>query len=224
VANPGRHLVVLLALLCTAALATVGFASVGAESSSAAKKRCRTVVKKVRGKSKRVRVCAKPKAKPARPAPSADLAVAAVLAPEEPLAGEPVVYRVVVVNRGPSLARSVTLSIESQIDLAAVRSEDAASGSSEGAANGTCDAPGEGPTAFRCRIATLGARDAWAVEIEGTPPESGLIRFAAAVRSATADPAPRNGATQDEIWIKPNLPPGQMEPPPPPLDPQPPPG
>ena len=65
-----RILVVLLtvgALLAPVADARV---SVGAEAASPAKKRCRTVVKRVHGHKKKVRVCTKPKPKP-KPKPTA---------------------------------------------------------------------------------------------------------------------------------------------------------
>jgi Domain of unknown function DUF11 len=207
----------LLALLCAAGLVTAGIAAIATDSSSAAKKRCRTVVKKSRGKAKRVRVCteapktsSKPKPKPKPAPPGADLAVGAIVSPEEIVAGTPMTYRVTVVNQGPKEAKNVVLAIETPIGVDDVRPDPA---------GGSCDSPGKGPTAFRCRVGTLAVEGSWTVEVVGTPVEDGTIRFAAAARSATTDPAAKNSATEDEVTVKPSPPPGEGEPPPPPLGP-----
>lgn len=208
-----RRLFVLFTLLCAAVLVTAGISAVATDTSSAAKKRCRTVVKKTRGKSKRVRVCTMvtssgSKKKPSKPKPKpptgADLTITATVSADEVEAGQSLVFRVTVRNRGPRPAKNVVLSLESPIGVDAVRADDA----------GACESPGTGPTAFRCRLAALAVRSDWTVELEGKPSDVGVIRFAAAVRATTADPAPKNGAAEDEVEVTPRL-----EPPPPPLDP-----
>jgi hypothetical protein len=71
--------------------------------SSTAKQRCHYVVKRVRGKRKRVRVCGKVKAKP-----RADL-VATVRGPSTATFGNSPSYTATVVNRGPGVALQVRL-------------------------------------------------------------------------------------------------------------------
>ena len=176
-----------------------------------AKKRCHMVTKKVRGKSRRVvRVCAEaPKRKPPAPTPTADLVVAAV-APLQVVAGDEVVYRVTVLNRGPRVARNVTVSIETPIT---VKTTQAALSSTQAA---SCDPPGTGPSAFRCRLPQLPVGGRWTLEFAGTASVAGQIRFAAAARSSTSDPTTRNAAVQVVTTVEP-APPSHLELPPPPL-------
>jgi hypothetical protein len=152
------------------------------------KKQCRYVTRKIHGRTKRVRVCtAVPKRSP--PAPQADLAVAA-FAPLEVVVGQVVDYHVTVVNRGPRVARALTLAIDSPVALAKVRPN-----LTPGQA-ASCDAVGPKAGAFRCRMDTLAANGRWLLEFAGPATAVGELRFAVAVRSTTADPVDRNSAVQ----------------------------
>lgn len=150
------------------------------------KKQCRYVTRKIHGRTKRVRVCSAVPKRPA-PIPQADLSVAA-FAPLEVVVGQVVDYHVTVVNRGPRVARALTLAIDSPVALAKVHpsliSGQAAS----------CDAVGPEPGAFRCRMDALPANGRWLLEFAGPARAVGELRFAVAVRSATADPVDRNSA------------------------------
>jgi hypothetical protein len=200
-----------LALLCAAGLLTFAVTSVAGATAPAAKKRCRVVTKKVRGKTKRVRVCAEAaRAKPKPAPPTAALVVGATVEPDIAVVGEDVTYRVTVLNQGPKTAKSLSVAIESPIGLDSVRPDPR---------RGACDQPSAGPTAFRCRVPALAANAIWTLELVGKPTEPGSIRFAAAVRSATPDPSSRNGAIELVTPVGEQVPPGQAEPPPPPLDP-----
>ena len=75
----------------------------GVWSSSTAKQRCHYVVKRVRGKKKRLRVCRKVKAKPV-----ADLVVT-VTGPPTATFGDSLSYAVTVVNHGPGVALQLRL-------------------------------------------------------------------------------------------------------------------
>jgi uncharacterized protein DUF11 len=152
------------------------------------KKQCRYVKRKIRGKTKRVRVCTAVPKRPA-PAPQADLVVAAV-APLEVFVGQVVDYHVTVVNRGPQVARELSLAIDSPVALAKVHAS-----LTPGQA-ASCDAVGPKPGAFRCRMDTLPANGRWLLEFAGPAKAVGELRFAVAVRSTTADPVDRNSAVQ----------------------------
>jgi uncharacterized repeat protein (TIGR01451 family) len=166
-----------------------------------------------------VRVCKRVKAPKKKPtprrkpvAPAADLVLSGTVSPDDASAGDPVVYRVTVRNRGPKVAKDVVVVVQSPIGVDSVSTDPA---------GGSCDRPGRGPTAFRCRVGTLAVGASWTVELEGRAVGEGRLRFAALVRSSTRDPAPKNGATEEEVTVKPAGAPGHIEPPPPPLQPQP---
>lgn len=156
------------------------------------KKRCRYVKRKIHGRTRRVRVCTAVPKRPAPrpvPAPQADLAVAAV-APLQVVVGQVVDYHVTVLNRGPQVARELTLAVDSPVALAKVRPS-----LTPGQA-ASCDAVGPKPGAFRCHMDALPADGRWLLEFAGPAKAVGDLRFAVAVRSTTADPVDRNSAVQ----------------------------
>jgi hypothetical protein len=198
--------VLVLAIACAAVVAVSSAGGQPTAVRHAAKKRCHMVTKKVRGKKKRVRVCATDsKPKPSTPAPSADL-IAAGFAPEHAVVGDQITFQVNILNRGPSVATALSVAIETPIALTALRP---ALSDSQAAA---CDIPADGPTAFRCRLDQLPVGGVWMLQFTGTASTPGLLRFAAAARASTLDPAPKNAAVDVETQVDPPPPP----PPPPP--------
>jgi Domain of unknown function DUF11 len=187
-------------LLASVAGATLLLAVAGGQRAFGAhqgKKRCHFVTRKVHGKTKRVRVCtAPPKPKRPTPVPQADLMLAAV-APLDIVVGRALDYHVTVVNRGPQVARGVTLAIDSPIALTKVRPSLAPGQAA------SCDPVPAAPAAFRCHLDALAANDQWVLEFAGTAKRVGQLRFAAAVRSSTADPVDRNSAVEALTTVTP---------------------
>lgn len=101
----GRCLgVVLVALAVAGLVASAAATRPGAAAGPSAKKHCRSVVKKVGGKKKRVRVCR---------VASADVRLALTVRPAPPLSpGQHATFSVRITNRGPDAATQTYLQVQ----------------------------------------------------------------------------------------------------------------
>lgn len=118
-------------------------------------------------------------------APAADLSVAKSVAPDDPVAGEPVAYTLVVRNSGPSGAADATLSDELPASL------DDLSVSTD---VGSCTLAGR---TVGCDFGSVPSGGVVTVTVEGvvSPSASGTVRNTATVDSTTRDPEPDNNSS-----------------------------
>ena len=146
-------------------------------SSSSAKKRCRYVVKRVRGKRKRVRVC-----KEVKPRTAADLALTLEVTPNPIVAGSLLVISATVQNKGPGPATDVTVRVEPSFDAGFIDYEEA---EFSGGAN-TCFQVLDEIDCQRLTVLRVGASAV--VGLPAVPPLPGDAHLAVSVSADERDP------------------------------------